>query len=141
MTDSSTTTLEQLAECQDYNGSIRINLADEEADYLLDEDFNFLSNITRIYGALTFENFNLMDQVVISSLQHIEGNGGANALQVLNVSGGDIIFPNLTTITKGDVVFNITSDTCGYLGINWSLILQDGTLGNQSDCIGKHARI
>ena len=137
MTDSSTTTPEQLAECQEYNGSITINLADEEADYLLDEDFNFLSNITRIYGALTFENFNLMDQVVISSLQHIEGNGGANALQVLNVSGGDIIFPNLTTITKGDVVFNITSDTCGYLGINWSLILQDGTLGNQSDCIGK----
>ena len=130
-----TITLEQLGECQHFDGNIRINLAEEEN--LLDEDFNFLSNMISINGTLSFENFSLMDQVVIPNLSCIEGNGGTYALQVLNVYGDDIIFPNLTTITRGNVTFNITSDTCGHRGVNWSRILQDGEVITNSNCNGK----
>ena len=137
------TELEKFAECRHVSGSIIINLSDETN--LTNDSFKFLSCLENIDGVLSFENFELTEQIVIPNLQSIGGNeliADTNAsLQVLNVSGGDVIFPSLVSIARGNAVFNITLDTsgvCGYLSINWSLILADGELDDQStNCNGK----
>ena len=129
--------------CQHVSGSIIINLL-EESD-LTNMSFSFLSCLEIIDGALSFENMEVIEQIVIPNLQHIGGNEtiadtGAS-LRVVNVSGGDIIFPSLKNITRGDAVFfNISSDQCGYLDINWDDILSsDGEL--VTNCTGKCMQI
>ena len=134
---------ETFERCRHVSGSIIINLSDETN--LTNDSFKFLSCLENIDGVLSFENFELTEQIVIPNLQSIGGNkliADTNAsLQVLNVSGGDVIFPSLVSIARGNAVFNITPDmsgVCGYLSINWSLILADGELDDQStNCNGK----
>ena len=146
---SSVDNLTELADmfegCQYVSGSIIINLL-EESD-LTNEDLSFLSCLEVIDGVLSFENMELAEQIVIPNLWRIEGNkmiaDTNTSLRVVNVSGGDIIFPSLLSITSGNAEFDISSsDECGYLGINWTLILSAGELVNQStDCMGKCIQI
>ena len=137
--------LERFNECRHVTGSVIINL--DEQDDLINDDFEFLSHLESIGGVLSFKNLVLMEQIVIPNLQRIEGNDlipGTNAsLWVSNVSGGDIIFPNLTRISRGDAYFNITNDMCGYHGIDWTVILVNGRLVNKSptDCNSKYIGI
>lgn len=107
-------------------------------------DFDILSCLEVVDGVLSFENMKLTEQIVIPNLQRIGGDemiaGTYASLTVVNVSGGDVIFPRLMNITIGNAVFNISNaDKCGYLGIDWDMILSDGELVNQTnDCIGKY---
>ena len=99
-----------------------------------------------IDGVLSFENFELTEQIMIPNLKCIGGNeliADTNAsLQVSNIFGGDVIFPSLVSIARGNAVFNITLSTsgeCGYLSVNWSSILADGELLDEqsTNCSGK----
>ena len=111
---------------------------------MTNENFDFLSQLESIGGVLSFENLALMEQIVIPNLQRIEGKElipGINASLQVNVIEGDIIFPNLRRITRGDAVFNITNEVCGYLGINWTVILADGSLIDDSNCSSKYRSI
>jgi len=126
--------------CKVINGSIIINLLEESN--LTNTDFEFLTCLESITGILSFVNVLLSEQITIPNLQFIGGNKlitGINAsLQVLNVSGGDIIFPRLKNISRGDAVFEITNDVCGYLGIDWNETLNNGQLlDHSSNCSSK----
>ena len=133
---------EQFKGCSHINGSIIINLENEQN--LTNEDFEFLSCLESISGVLSFENLFLAEQIVIPNLRRIEGNGLnpsiTASLRISNVTDGDVIFPNLTRITRGNAYFNVTNDMCGYLGINWSMILVNGELVDDSaaSCVGKY---
>ena len=134
----------ELKGCQHSNGSVIINFS-EETELMMD-DFELFSCLERIDGALSFVNVALMEQIVIPNLRLIGGNqmiADTNySLQVSDVFGGDIIFPNLMEITRGDAYFDIINDVCGYLGVNWSLILRDGQLVNESvGCNGRYIQI
>ena len=137
---------DQFKGCTHVNGSMIINL-DDEPNGLMNGDFEFLSRLESISGVLVFENLILVEQIVIPNLQRIEGNeliaGTTASLRVSNVFDGDIIFPNLTRIERGDAYFNITNDMCGYRGIDWTRILVNGRLVNHSstDCISKYMGI
>lgn len=107
--------------------------------------FSFLDNLMNVTGIFSLKNVALSNQiVVIGHLQHIGGDGvnitHSSALSVVNVSGGDIIFPNLTVINRGNAVFDIVNDNevCGFRGINWSSILSSDSRINESNCKSKN---
>ena len=111
---------------------------------MTNEDFKCLSCIQNIDGVLSF-NMSVTEQIVMQNLRNIRGNisgnisGEGTASLLVNVIGGDIIFPNLRTITRGNAVFQITNGVCGYLSIDWTRILLDGSLDSQSiNCSSKY---
>ena len=99
---------------------------------MTNEDFECLSYIQNIDGVLSFIDMSVTEQIVMQNLRNISGNINGTASLLVNVTGGDIIFPNLRTITRGNAVFQITNGVCGYLSIDWTKILLDGSLDNQS---------
>ena len=132
--DITSDAMDELGECVCVNGDVMIDLS--EQTNLTQCDFNFLKCLENVTGIFSLENVHLSSQIEVPCLQHIGGSYNDTALSVLNVSGGDIIFPKLAVITRGDVEFDIDSDSgvCGFRGINWTKILANGTLINSSRC-------
>ena len=115
--------------CVCVNGDVVIDLYKQTN--LTQSDFKFLNCLENVMGMFSLVNVHLLSsQIVIPCLQHIGGNDSDIALSVLNVSGGDIIFPKLAVITRGDAEFDIDNGggVCGFRGINWMEILANGTL-------------
>ena len=135
------TDMEELDECACVTGDVVIDLSGQTS--LVQNDFRYLDNLTNVTGIFSLKNVALSSRTIeIRRLQHIGGNSSNmthnSALRVLNVSGGDIIFPKLAVITRGDVEFQIDNEVCGFRGINWSSILCNGSKINKSNtCEGK----
>ena len=112
---------------------------------LVQSNFSFLSNLENVTGIFILENAVLSSRIEIPRLKLINNSIDDNdiALSVVNISGGDIIFPKLSTIKRGDAEFEIMSDgVCGFHRINWTVILTNGILiNNNTTCKGNNTSV
>ena len=101
----------------------------------LDEnDFNFFYHLEQISGSLLLESFPETSHIILPNLRIIRGvelEGDRHAVVLINVSiSGDIIFPKLTEISRGNVYINQPANRRIYNWgvVNWPDILDDGDI-------------
>ena len=129
---------ERFCGCTHVTGSIQIKLnMFGNADYanLTEDSFNFLYHVEEISGVLRFQNIPQVSRIVLPNLRIIRGDevittsDGRNlALILLETRIGALVMPNLTEVTRGDVLFENTSSMCNYKTVNWNDIIDDGQL-------------
>ena len=125
--------------CTHISGSVLINMASTPSisRQLNASDFNFLYHVEQVSGSIGLQSIPATSQIILPNLHLIRGEelrGNLYALVVQNSTLGELILPNLTQISRGDVLFENSGELCNHNTVNWLDILDNGDVSRTNTC-------
>ena len=125
--------------CTHISGSVLINMASTPSisRQLNASDFNFLYHVEQVSGSISLQSIPDTSRIILPNLHLIRGEelrGNRYALVVQNSTLGELILPNLTQISRGDVFFENSGELCNHNTINWPDILDNGNVSRINTC-------
>ena len=133
-----------LCGCTTIDGSISIDLSsattpDSSSTQLTASNFSFLADVQEITGYLELKGVRVHDLLSLPSLRVIHGRElkDGRALVVDSVVAPEgVVFPKLSEIVTGNAYFSNVTGVCGYMSVNWSDVLSNGSLqeGSTATC-------
>lgn len=127
--------------CTHISGSVLINMASTPSisRQLNASDFNFLYHVEQVSGSISLQSIPATSEIILPNLHLIRGEkdelrGNRYALVVQNSTLGELILPNLTQISRGDVLFESSGELCNHNTVNWPDILDNGNVFRINTC-------
>ena len=131
---------DQFCGCTHVSGRIRIDMVDLTPNVSIpftEDSFNFFYHLEQIYGTLFLGNIPTITSILFPNLRIIRGEellgSSTFSVSLTNVNAGEVLFPKLTEISRGDV--QVTGNPlCNMAVINWPDIIDNGEITAFSSC-------